>query len=92
MIFRRTDRFLKAFHVLPKQIQEKAIKAFYLFKEDPSHPSLNIKKIKGQKEIWEGRIDRSYRFTFHYEKSNETGEVICVFRNIDNHEACLKNP
>lgn len=38
------------------------------------------------------RIDQQYRFTFHYEKDEATGEIICVFRNVDNHDECLKNP
>jgi len=92
MIFRRTARFKKAYQTLPKEIQQKAVRIFYLLKEDPSHPSLGIKKIKGMEGIWEGRINRSYRFTFHYEKEPQTGEMVCVFRNIDNHNECLKNP
>jgi mRNA-degrading endonuclease RelE of RelBE toxin-antitoxin system len=92
MIYRRTVRFKKAYQSLPKEIQEKTAKAFALFKLDPSHPSLGIKKIKGMEGIWEGRVDRSYRFTFHYEKDPQTSELVCTFRNIDNHNECLKNP
>jgi hypothetical protein len=40
MIYRRTERFKKSFATLPRHIQEKAIKAFSLFKQDPGHPSL----------------------------------------------------
>jgi len=92
MIFRRTARFKKAYQTLPEEIQEKAVRIFNLLKEDPSHLSLGIKKIKGMEGIWDGRINRSYRFTFHYENEPKTGEMICVFRNIDNHNECLKNP
>jgi len=91
MIFRRTARFAKAFCALPREIQEKALKVFALFQQDPCHPSLVVKKLKGSRDIWEGRIDQSYRFTFHYEK-NEAGRVTCVFRNTDNHDECLKHP
>jgi hypothetical protein len=42
--------------------------------------------------IWEGRIDRQYRFTFQFEKDEDSGKVICVFRTMDNHDECLKNP
>lgn len=92
MIYRRTARFRKAFQMLPRQAQEKVIKAFALFQSDPNHPSLVIKKIKGLEGIWEGRIDQNYRFTFHYEKDALSGETVCVFRNVDHHDACLKNP
>ncbi len=58
--------------------------------ENPYHPSLHIKKVQGTKGIWEGRIDRQYRFTFQFVKEND--QTIIVFRNIDNHDECLKNP
>ena len=91
MIYRRTDHFKRAYQALPRPIQVKVRKAFQLFTQDPKHPSLGVKKIKGHRDIWEGRIDRQYRFTFHYEKDAE-GQAICVFRNVDNHDECLKNP
>jgi mRNA interferase RelE/StbE len=86
MIYRRSQRFHKAFRALPPAIQAKALKAFKLLISDPQHPSLGVKKVKGVEGIWEGRIDRSYRFTFHYETDSASGEAICVFRNIDNQE------
>ena len=92
MIYRRTMRFKNAYQALPKPVQSKVAKAFLMFQEDPTHPSLGIKKIRGYGEIWEGRVDLQYRFTFHYEKHPRTGEAICVFRNVDNHDECLKNP
>ena len=92
MIYRRTQRFHKAFRALPAEIQAKAAKTFLLFQADRQHPSLGIKKIKGAEEIWEGRVDKAYRFTFHYENDPASGETICIFRNIDHHDECLKNP
>ncbi len=92
MKYRRTERFRKAFKALPPEVQEKGYKAFALFQKDQRHPSLVIKKMKGVENIWEGRIDQDYRFTFHYEKDPNTGVVICVFRNVDSHDECLRNP
>jgi mRNA interferase RelE/StbE len=92
MIYRRPERFRKAFRALPKHIQEKVPKAFSLFKEDPHHPSLGTKKMQGYEGIWEGRVDRSYRFTFHYEEDEESGETICVFRNIGPHDILDHDP
>lgn len=94
MIYRRTKRFKAAYDQLPREIQEKAIKAFELFQENPRHPSLVIKKIKGVEGIWEGRIDQFYRFTFQYldnleydpQKHDESKKTICWFRNIGRHE------
>jgi mRNA interferase RelE/StbE len=92
MIYRRTERFKKAYQALPIEIRSKVAKVFQLFQENPRHPSLGIKKIKGWDEIWEGRIDQDYRFTFHYEKSEQGGDVMCIFRNVDSHDACLNKP
>jgi hypothetical protein len=92
MIFRRSERFKRAFQALPSNVQKKALTAFTLFAENPRHPSLQVKKIKGLENVWEGRINRNYRFTFHYESQAEGEEIACVFRNIDNHDECLKNP
>lgn len=90
MLFRRTERFKKAFRALPAPIQEKAVKALRLLAENPRHPSLQVKKIQGVDNIWEGRIDQKYRFTFQFE--NEDDQMVIVLRNIDNHDACLRNP
>ncbi len=92
MIYRRTARFKKAYQDLPKHVRLKVAKAFILFQENPSHPSLGVKKIQGQENIWEGRIDQQYRFTFHFETDQTTDDTICIFRNVDNHDACLRNP
>ncbi len=94
MIYRRTGRFKTAYDQLPKAIQEKAIKAFALFKENPRHPSLVIKKVKGVEGRWEERIDQFYRFTFQYLDNpsydptydDESKKTICLFRNIGRHE------
>ena len=91
MIFRRTERFLKAFRSLPADIQKKTLKSLTLFGENQRHPSLHVKKMAGYDDIWEIRVDLKYRFTAHYEKS-ENGDIICVLRNVDNHDECLKNP
>ena len=86
MIYRRSPQFRKSLNALPKNIQRKVAKAFKLFQDNPQHPSLRIKKIKGIENIWEGRIDDFYRFTFEYLKDAETDETICLFRNIGRHD------
>jgi hypothetical protein len=84
--YRRTTHFKAAFEILPSDIQQKAHKAFLLFQQNPQHPSLRVKPIRGLPGVWEGRIDIHYRFTFHYE------EGICVFRNIGQHVILERNP
>lgn len=92
MIYRRTKRFRKSFEALPLTIQEKAIKAFSLFKQDSNHPSLVIKKMKGKDGVWEGRINDFYRFTFHHEDDPNLKDKVCVFRNIGPHDILDHSP
>ncbi|MEI2691049.1 MAG: DNA helicase [Anaerolineae bacterium] len=81
-----TDRFRKAYRALPPDIQAKTQKALRFLDENPRHPSLQVSKIRGTKDIYEGRVDIKYRFSFHFDRENK------VLRNVDNHDDCLKNP
>lgn len=90
MIFVRTERFKRAFQSLPKEIQQKTIKALRLLAEDPFYPSLVVKRVQGAPGIWEARIDLKYRMTFQWEEKES--QDICLLRNVDNHDVCLKNP
>lgn len=82
----RTKTFDKTFLMLPEHIQMKAEKAVRLLLNEFFHPSLHTKKMSGQKDIWEARVDYKYRFTFTLD--NDT----IVLRVIGNHDDVLKNP
>lgn len=93
MKFRKSRRFQKSFDGLPAEIQDKARKAFRLFKEHPYppfHPSLVIKKIRGREGVLEGRVDDFYRFTF--EIFQEEAETVYFFRNIGPHDVTSTAP
>lgn len=65
----RTDPFKRDFSKLPKNIKRSAEKALKLFATNPFHPSLHIKKTKGEvlkgySNVFEGRFSKSYRFLF----------------------------
>jgi mRNA interferase RelE/StbE len=87
----RLQSFKEGFDRLPKDIQDQVREKFKLFKDNPQHPSLRIKKMKGYENIWEGHITRGYVFTFHWDSDSETGEHIAVFRKIGTH-AIYKDP
>lgn len=59
-----TARFQKDYDRLPAYLKKKTKKAVGFLKENFQHPSLRAKKMKGEKNIWEARVDKSYRFTF----------------------------
>ncbi len=80
-----TKPFDEDYAALPESLKERADKQFILLMENPHHPSLRLKKIKGHPNIWEGRITKSYRFTFQI-----LGEVY-LLRRIGTHNI-LRTP
>jgi len=61
------DSFRADYKRLPQHIQEQVDKAISLLEQNPRHPSLQVKKIKGTRNVWEGRVTIAYRFTFNWE-------------------------
>ena len=64
MTLRFTARFAADYHVLPRQLRQQVDKALGLLLENPRHPSLQVKKMQGYDNRWEGRVTLHYRFTF----------------------------
>lgn len=81
-----TNRFKKAYQKLLADIQQKVKKALTFLNKNPHHPSLQVHKIQGTDNIYEGRVDQKYRFSFQFEGNDK------ILRNVDNHDECLKNP
>ena len=86
-----SDYFLIAKENLPKEIKKKLAKALRLLAQNPRHPSLQTKPIKGlpkgSPKIFEARIDQSYRLTFE----RIDGDVL-LLRNVGKHNIPDKNP
>jgi mRNA interferase RelE/StbE len=85
MKIQTTKPFDRDYDALPELIKDRADKQFVLLLNNPNHPSLRLKKIKGHSDIWEGRITKSYRFTFQI-----SGEIY-ILRRMGTH-AVLKTP
>jgi mRNA-degrading endonuclease RelE of RelBE toxin-antitoxin system len=85
MKIQTTKPFDRDYDALPELIKDRADKQFALVLENPNHPSLRLKKIKGHLDIWEGRITKSYRFTFQVSKE------VYILRRIGIH-AILRTP
>lgn len=68
MKIRRTNSFLKDYRTLPGEIQSRVDKQLALLLENPGHPSLRLKKLKGT-EIFEVRITKGYRLTLSYREN-----------------------
>jgi hypothetical protein len=56
-----TDAFWHAYRQLPESVRRKARKAYRLFSNDPSHPSLKFKRIHTRLPIYSARVDDDYR-------------------------------
>ncbi|MBD1902389.1 hypothetical protein NDI44_26190 [Trichocoleus sp. DQ-A3] len=54
-----TPEFWKAYAALSLEMKQQAQKAYQLWQENPSHPSLHFKKVV--KNPWSARITDSYR-------------------------------
>lgn len=70
MRIRLTKRAIKQYRLLPSSLQKKADKQFAYLLVDIKHPSLNIKKYQSFENLWQGRIDKGYRFYFHIIEPN----------------------
>ena len=82
-----TERFEKDFLRLSPELQKKVIKALRLLAENPRHPSLQIKPIKGVRGIFEARVDRACRLTFQ-----RLPDDVLRLRTVGEHNKTLKNP
>jgi len=79
-----TPPFQKDFRNLPQNVQARAAKAIRMLIENPHHPSLRTKKMRGTADIWEARISAAYRITFQ-----RRGELL-LLRRIGSHDILKK--
>ena len=54
-----TEHFGRDYERLPQRLRQRVAKALGLLLENPSHPSLQIKKIKGDENRWRHPFDRA---------------------------------
>jgi mRNA-degrading endonuclease RelE of RelBE toxin-antitoxin system len=80
-----TKTFIREYRKLPQELQETVDKQLGLLLSNQRHPSLNIIKMNDPRNIWEGRVTASYRFTFQIECDTY------VLRRVGTHDT-LKNP
>lgn len=80
-----TERFRRLFRRLPKRIREATYEKLTTYLDDPSHPSLRIKRVKGTARIWEMSITMNYRVTF------ELKDDRIILRRVGTHDI-LRRP
>jgi hypothetical protein len=57
----RTRDFKKLFLKLPQRVKETAKKNYQLWKNNPSHPSLEFKQINTKDNLWSVRVGIGWR-------------------------------
>jgi len=86
-----TEYFEGASENLPKEQKKKLAKALRFLADNPRHPGLRTKPIKGLPKSWakiyEARIDDDYRLTYQ----RGEGDVL-ILRNVGEHEIIDKDP
>lgn len=56
-----TEPFLECFAALPETVKNQARKAYRLWRQDPSHPGLQFKKIHSSEPIYSVRVSLDWR-------------------------------
>ena len=82
-----SDDFKQNVEKLPKDIKRQLVKKLDLMLENPRHPSLRVRKLKGRKDgTFEASINMEIRMTWEYIEDG------IFLRNIGEHDETLKNP
>jgi mRNA-degrading endonuclease RelE of RelBE toxin-antitoxin system len=81
-----SDLFLESVEKLPEDVKKALKKKLGIMADNPRHPSLRTKKIKGHENIFEASITMSMRMTWEY---FEDGVLL---RNIGEHDKALNKP
>ena len=80
-----TRPFDRDYARLPNNIKVRVDKQLALLLENPLHPSLQLKRIRGTDDIWEARITGSHRMTL-----SVVGETY-ILRRVGAHDV-LRQP
>ena len=59
-----TERFRRSFAAAPRTVQKAFDKQSRLMIENIRHPSLRVKKYDESKNLWQARVNDSWRFYF----------------------------
>ena len=74
-----SKRFLKQYAAAPAALRKAFDKQVSLLLENLNHPSLHAKKYDEANDIWQGRVNRNWRFYFKLEND------ICFITDIVPH-------
>ena len=81
-----SDLFLQSVKDLPGDLKKTLKKKLDIIADDPRHPSLRTKKIKGRENLFEATITMSIRMTWEYFEDG------ILLRSIGEHDRTLERP
>ena len=81
-----SDLFLDSVNRLPVDVKKALKKKLDLLADNPKHPSLRTKKIKGSGDIFEASINMDIRMTWEFYEDG------ILLRNIGKYDKTLGNP
>jgi plasmid maintenance system killer protein len=82
----RTDAFKKDYQELSDNIKKSANKQIIQLLMDHNHPSLNLEKLHGLKNVYSIRVNIQYRISLSF------NEEEVILRRVLNHDDLYKNP
>ena len=81
-----SDLFRESVEALSADAKKVLKKKLDLMADNPRHPSLRTKKIRGHRDIFEASVTINIRMTWEFYKDG------ILLRNIGPHDATLNNP
>ncbi len=79
-----TPKFWQLFAALPPEIRKLAVKNYQLWQQDPQHPSLRFRWLKGTDDLYTVRIGDRYRAIGQMESGEITWTWIGSHADYDN--------
>ena len=68
MILRFSEHFLRSYRKAPQRIRDAFDKQAFLLLQNLHHPSLRAKKYDEAGDLWQARVNDSWRFYFTIER------------------------
>lgn len=73
-----SQEFKTTYKSMPNQVQKKVGEQLEFLLKDFRYPSIHTKKIKGEVNRWEIRIDHKHRLVFEIDKTEKAYRLIRV--------------
>ena len=80
-----SSNFQKHYKIFTAKQKKQIHNKLELLCENPAHPSLRVKKIKGTASFWEMSVNMDIRIIFEFE-----GETIIILADIGHHDILRK--